>query len=508
MSNRLDSLQRNQNAGANHDIKTLVNGVLCMSSLLEGTPLSIEQAEIVQLLRKSAEELGLIMTNVLDQSQPDLSKIITKKRAFNLSETLETTLNTFRLTIQDKPIEVLLIMEGKVPATVKGDKLALQRILSNLLHNAGKFTQAGKIELYVTAEKEANNKSTLTFQIKDTGIGIEKFNLSKIFNQFTKFNSDGYGLGLATAKELVELNDGLILVESAVGKGTTFTFSLPYEITHFKAAQKITPLSISALKNKHILIADDDEVYVKYLTTILSQCKAHLTVVKDGKAAFEMSHAHRFDVIMLDLYLPELDGYETAFQIRNTLNINKHTTIIGMSAAEADPERVIISDMNDVFPKPLNSEALVNRLQKALMLDRETFAFNKKSKNENFKFSHELDTAHLKKLYGNDIEHAVMMFETFLEESLHEWYNIIKLEKKGDLLSIKEKSHRLKTAFSMVGLTNIEGLLADLEKNIMQYSALDINKILMKMDVIIKHAKPVLLNELKRLKYVYSPLAA
>ena len=111
MSNRLDSLQRNQNAGANHDIKTLVNGVLCMSSLLEGTPLSIEQAEIVQLLRKSAEELGLIMTNVLDQSQPDLSKIITKKRAFNLSETLETVLNTFRLTIKDKPIEVQLIME-------------------------------------------------------------------------------------------------------------------------------------------------------------------------------------------------------------------------------------------------------------------------------------------------------------------------------------------------------------------------------------------------------------
>ena len=166
MSNRLDSLERNQNAGANHDIKTLVNGVLCMSSLLEGTPLSIEQAEIVQLLKKSAEELGLIMTNVLDQSQPDLSKIITKKRAFDLSETLEATVRTFRLTIKDKPIEVQFIMEGEVPATVKGDKLALQRILSNLLHNAGKFTQEGKIELHLTAEKESNNKSTLTFQIK------------------------------------------------------------------------------------------------------------------------------------------------------------------------------------------------------------------------------------------------------------------------------------------------------------------------------------------------------
>ena len=511
MSDKLNTKRLNEIAGTNHDIKTLLNGVLCMSSLLEGTPLSIEQAEIVHLLKKSAEELEAIMTVALEKSKPDAVLTSPKKKSFKLTETLDAAFNTFRLTLQDKPIETLLITEGKVPATIKGDQSALIRILSNLLNNVGKFTQKGKIKLHVTAEKQLNNKVVITFKLKDTGIGIEKENIGKIFKHFTKFNSDGYGLGLATAKELVEQNGGAINVESTVGQGTTFTFSLPYEITHYRSSHKISPLSTAALKNNRILIVDDDEVYIKYLTTILKQCKTELTIVTNSHEALEKSVHQRFDIVMLDLHMPDMDGYEIAYQIRNTANINRHVALIGMTAGDIEKEKVIMSDMSDVFPKPLNAESLVNRLQKALtqrQTDFSSLVFNAKKSKKNFDFSRELNAQHLKELYGNDLEHATLMFKTFLTESLKEWYDILMLEKKDDFVTIRDKAHRLRPAFSMVGLTQVESLLNDFEKNFDRYSTSEIKNILLKIDTIVVQKIPIVEKESHKLKYAFTSVAA
>lgn len=271
-------------AGSSHDIKTLANGVMCMSSLLESTPLSIEQAEIVHLLKKSAEELSVMMAQVLAQSNTSLQdKTPSRIATFNMRETLETIVDTFSLTLQDKPITTRLILESRLPAAVKGDKTELNRILTNLLNNAGKFTETGTIEVYVKVENVTPQQATLVFQVKDTGRGIESENLDAIFQRFTKFNSNGYGIGLATAKELVEKQGGTIAVESILDKGSCFTFSLPYKISTLKSTQKLINFNMTVLKNKRILIADDDEVYMKYLTTLMNQSGALILTVKNGK---------------------------------------------------------------------------------------------------------------------------------------------------------------------------------------------------------------------------------
>lgn len=508
MLDKLDSFEGkdNKSAGANHDIKALANGVFCMSSLLEGTPLSIEQAEIVQLLKKSAEELGAIMGRMLDQNQAH--KMQPKKENFNVNETLEAIFSTFRLTIQDKPIELKLKIEGKVPSTVKGDKTALHRILSNLLHNAGKFTHSGKIELYVSSEKRLNNQVVLTFSVLDTGIGIAKENQENIFKHFTKFNSDGYGLGLANAQDLVEQNGGIISVESEVGIGTTFTLSLPYEIAQFKASQKVAYLGVSALKGVKILVADDDNVYIKYISTILNQSEAQLTIVKTGREALAKAFNQGFDIILLDLRLPDLDGYDAAFQIRNTVNANRDIPILGMSAAGADREKAIICRITDVLPKPLNTEGLVSRIHQALAAHKKGDNITKETLTNTFYFDKRLDTDYLFSLYGNDIEHAEMMFETFLDESLPHWSGIMDAVEDRDILLIKEMAHRFKPAVSMVGMTDIEKIFIDLERNISRYSYSEIKNIITLVNDKIAFYTPILKKELDRLRTTIKAIAA
>jgi DNA-binding response OmpR family regulator/two-component sensor histidine kinase len=441
-------------ASVSHDMKTLINGVLCMSSLLEATPLSIEQAEIVQLLRKSSSELSLMMTQILEKSKPHSYDLLESNDPFSIEEEVNYIFQTFRLTLKKKTVKTALIIEPSVPATVKGNKLALNRILNNLLQNAGKFTESGNIKLHVKNKKNQDGKSVLLFEISDTGIGIAPENLDTIFTRFTKYNSEGYGIGLATTKELVDSLDGSIGVESTLNAGTKFSVEIPFEVTHFAATKKSIPLSIKALKNEKVLIVDDDIVYKKYLTTILNQYQADITLAQTGIEALQLIDNQCFDLIILDLNLPELNGYETAMRIRHTDNLNQHTPIVGMSASDADREKIKACGMDDILPKPLSAEALTLRLQHVLEQKKPKIT-PYKSQNihtkSNFNFNLKLDVKHLNALYGHDIEHAAMIFETFLEESLPQYYTILDALEAQNYAEISVKAHRFKTAFSMVG---------------------------------------------------------
>ncbi len=491
-------------AGSSHDMKTLANGVMCMSSLLETTPLSIEQAEIVHLLKRSAEELSVMMAQVLEQSKNPLREEVPPRIAsFSIRETLEDIVDTFRFTIQEKPITTRLIIENRIPAAVKGDKTVLNRILTNLLSNAGKFTESGSIEVHVKTDKITSKEASLIFEVIDTGRGIEAQNLETIFQRFTKFNSNGYGIGLAIVKELVEKQGSTIAVESTLSQGTRFTFSLPYKISTNKSTQKLNKFNMTVLKNKRILIADDDEVYMKYLTTLMKQSGAQILTAKNGKEALELIPIQLFDLILIDLQMPDIDGFEIAFQTRNTLNINRHTAIVGMTAGEAERERQIASDMDDVLPKPLNAEGLINRLERVMVFEKMAFHFDKTFQIEAFDFDKKLNALHLKELYGNDTEHAAMMFETFLEESLSQWEDIWTLWDNNNRMAIRDKAHRLKPAFSMVGLTQIEAQLKDLERSIFDYSQPKLKEILTHIDKTIDLFTPILENELERLQCDY-----
>jgi DNA-binding response OmpR family regulator len=497
--------------GMNHDIKTLANGVLCMSSLLENTTLNVEQAEIVHLLRKSAADLNVMMSQILATSQAQNCVPISENEAFNLKEEVEYIFNTFKLTMAQKPIKTALIIDKSVPATVKSDKVALNRILNNLLHNAGKFTESGIIELRIKIGEICAEKQTIIFEVVDSGVGISSKNIKKVFNHFTKFNSEGYGIGLATVKELIESLEGTIEVESVLNEGTKFAVSIPFVVIEFAAVKKTIPLNIKALKDKKILIADDDVVYKKYLTTILKQFNADITFVNSGENVLQLIDNQRFDLILLDLNLTGIDGFTTASEIRYTRNKNTHTPIVGMSAGEANEKKIKACGMVDMLPKPLNTEGLTFRLQRVLEGQKGFFTQNinnNKLHIANFNFDKKLNGTHLATLYGNDLEHASLIFETFLTESLPDFYTIFDALEAQNYVDIKSKAHRFKAAFSMVGLTQIEKQLTDLERNIFNYSQHKISEILKNMDVKIANFKPILEKELEKLKAAYILKAA
>ena len=497
--------------GINHDIKTLTNGVLCMSSLLENTTLNVEQAEIVQLLRKSAADLNAMMSQILATSQAQNNVSTEKMEAFNLKEEVEYIFNTFKFTIAQKPIKTHLIIDKSVPATVKSDKVALNRILNNLLHNSGKFTESGSIELRIKTDGKSGEKQTILFDISDTGHGISSKNIKNIFKHFTKYNSEGYGIGLATVKELVDSLEGTIDVKSQINKGTNFSISIPFEVVNFADTKKTIPLSIKALKDKKILIADDDIVYTKYLTSILRQFNAQATFVNSGEKVLQLIDNQRFDLILLDLNLPGIDGFTTASEIRFTRNKNTHTPIVGMSASETTDKKIRACGMVDMLPKPLNTEGLTHRLKRVLEGQKGLFIQNinnNKLHISNFNFDKKLNGTHLATLYGNDLEHASLIFDTFLAESLPDFYTIFDALKAENYEEIKSKAHRFKAAFSMVGLTQIEKQLTDLERNVFNYSQHKISEILKNMDVKIANFKPILEKELEKLKSAYRLKAA
>jgi CheY-like chemotaxis protein/HPt (histidine-containing phosphotransfer) domain-containing protein len=244
-------------------------------------------------------------------------------------------------------------------------------------------------------------------------------------------------------------------------------------------------------------------VYLKYLTTLMAQSGAQILTVKNGKEALDIIPMQLFDLILIDLRLAEIDGYDVAFQTRNTLNINRHTAIVGMSAEDAEKERLSVCEMDDVLPKPLNAESLINRLERVMVFEKKTFQFEKTYQNETFDFDKRLNALHLKTLYGNDTEHAALMFETFLEESLHYWNDIWTLWDGNNRQELKEKAHRLKPAFSMVGLTQVEAQLKDLERSIFEYSQPKLKDILASIDSTISAFTPILENELERLQCDY-----
>jgi DNA-binding response OmpR family regulator len=485
-------------AGTSHDLNALVNGVMCMTALLENTALSVEQSEILHLLKHSAEALNEVMTTVLKQSKLETNHSLIKKEAFNLNETLKTVFKTFKFSISKPHIKARLVIEKEVPAKVKGDKTALMRILTNLLNNAGKFTENGEITLKVSS-KNTDNKAQIQFEISDTGCGIPQENIENIFKPFIKYHSEGFGLGLATAKELVEQQLGNIEVQSIVDKGTTFAISLPYEITAYTLNPKTHPLSINSLKGVKILIIDDDDVYARYLDIILKENNALSTCVRTENEAFYQIENEKYDLILLDMHLPTSDGYAVAYRIRNTLNINRNTPIAGMSAGEIEREKIIFSGVNDIIPKPLPIDGVVARLQKVLINEQ---PFLKEiTPEESFDFNPALNVPHLKAIYGNDIEHAILMFETFLTETITQTKELFYFLERDEMLKLKDKAHRLQPVFSMVGLTKIENHLQVIEKHTFDYDKHQFLGILREIDTELTNLTPILEQELLRMKH-------
>lgn len=467
-------------ANMSHDIRTPLNAIIGMTFLLEDTPLNEEQGEYVKVLKNASNILLGLLNGVLDFAKIASGKQEIRQREFDLPGLLQSLVETFSFKLNDKPVKLHYYIDPDINQVLLGDDILLNQILMNLLSNAEKFTAKGEINLRVAISKEYENNIWIEFQVEDTGIGISKEKLMAIFQDFTqaddeiRINYGGSGLGLFICKKLVEMLGGQISVESVPGRGTTFIFSIPFGITGQSLKKQESPIASRHAfhtADVRILVVEDNQMNLKYLSSLLSKYSIYFDVATDGKMALKKAQEHYYNLILMDMKLPKMSGLDVAAYIREKETPNVATPIVLVSAAafQSTVDKAREVGVNELLAKPYTPEQLVNILKKYLveeeMDNQEELPIGDSG---DFKFDEQLDVVYLNKLYAGNCSYAMSLFEVFLECMEADWEEIDDALSREDWVSLKNLVHKVKPNFSMVGLTWLTRMMQELYDTLKQ----------------------------------------
>ena len=364
-------------ANMSHEIRTPMNGMIGGLQLLEMTGLTKEQSELVEMSRKSSASLLNIVNDILDYSRIEVNKIAYESIEFKLSELLDDLQALFTLSIRDKRLRFYSGVGYRVPEYVKGDPFRIKQILTNLIGNAVKFTQSGEIKLIIDCINDPNDQVLdIEFRVHDTGIGISEEYIESVFDRFSQSDSSntrtfgGTGLGLAICKGLVEQMNGEIKIESQIGVGTIISFVLPLEKIkgHANSIEQNNLINSShSISEISILVAEDDDISGLLLKKIAARKGWNVEICKNGVKAVEMYSERSFDIVLMDVQMPELDGYKATEQIRRLENIKKtRTPIVAMTAnaLSGDKDKCLANGMDDYLSKPVDFNEFYKMMEK------------------------------------------------------------------------------------------------------------------------------------------------
>lgn len=361
-------------ATMSHEIRTPMNAILGMTHLLKQDSPRKDQVEPINILDFSGKTLLSLIDDVLDFSKIEAGKIEFENIEFELNKLINVIMESFKSTASNKGIELKNEIGEGIPNVLIGDPARLTQILNNLVSNALKFTEEGEVTLEVSTVSDYDDAVRLRFSIIDTGIGIEEERVDSIFESFTQASQNtkrlfgGTGLGLTISKQLTELQGGKISVESEEGEGSTFMVELTFDKGTASAEVKehtkkeLDTHSITGLK---VLLAEDNVVNQKVMIRFLERWNIEMEVVNNGEEALEALKNSNFDVILMDLQMPKMDGYEASEQIRKLDDpYKRNTPIIALTAAALKEvrEKVYAAGMNDFVTKPFNPVDLEQKL--------------------------------------------------------------------------------------------------------------------------------------------------
>ncbi|MBI1225324.1 MAG: response regulator [Bacteroidetes bacterium] len=370
-------------ADVSHEIRTPMNAIIGLSKLTLDTPLDAKQTKFIQAIRQSSQNLLTIINDLLDHTKLESGKFTFVKKPFSLQELIDQLNDTLQFKAAEKGLTFLVKTSSALPSELIGDPLRLNQILTNLLGNSIKFTETGKVWLNIQKADEKENSVRLRFEVGDTGIGIANDQLEHIFESFGQAHQaetrESTGLGLGIARQLVERQGGQLFIESELGKGTRLWFELGFEKNKTEPESKAAVKTLHPLSGLKILVVEDNQFNQMLMVEILEKYVSGVEtdIAENGKIALEKLDGRQFDLIIMDVKMPVMDGYTAASAIRRLENDRAGIPILAVTA-NALPEQLQKckeAGMNDHVTKPIDEAELLEKIfqltQKGPQIDRQ-----------------------------------------------------------------------------------------------------------------------------------------